>query len=118
MRHYSVSNKVRGLTEAEIPERIPLSTKNIGIVLPSGKKVKLTKFPLRKETVWLEVSEYDTPLDVWYRLNELYSRHVSRLAEYKLEDVREFLLKGGKGKLMAYRKSEVSDGRNYIFGKG
>ena len=103
MRHL---NSIFTVGENFIPEATSgnnLPAKNIGVILPSGKKVKITNFTLRKETVWLEVSEHDTPEDIWCRLNELYSTHVSSLAEYRLEDVREFLLTNGKKKLIAYR---------------
>ena|GEM_PF-1782778 len=105
MRHL---NSIFTVGENFIPEATSgnnLPAKNIGVILPSGKKVKITNFTLRKETVWLEVSEHDTPEDIWCRLNELYSTHVSSLAEYRLEDVREFLLTNGKKKLIAYRVS-------------
>ena len=105
MRHL---NSIFTIGENFIPEATSgnnLPAKNIGVILPSGKRVKITNFTLRKETVWLEVSEHDIPEDVWCRLNELYSTHVSSLGGYRLEDVREFLLTNGKKKLIAYRVS-------------
>src|ERR1700758_4005949 len=82
--------------------------KNIGIVFPSGKKVKLTNFPFRTETVYLEIKN-KFPLTVWHELNDLYAQHISQLAAYKLERVRDFIQSKGKGKLVAYRKEKPTE---------
>jgi hypothetical protein len=81
--------------------------KNIGIILASGKRVKLTHMPFRTETVYLEIKN-KFPLTVWQELNELHAKYISQLATYKLEGVRNFIQSKGKGKLIAYRKEEVS----------
>jgi hypothetical protein len=81
--------------------------KNIGVILPSGKRVKLTHIPLRTETAYLEIKN-KFPLTLWRELNGLHAQHISQLAAYQLEKVRDFIQSNGKRKPIAYRKEGVS----------
>lgn len=79
----------------------PTRVSNIGVIV-DGKKVKLTNLK-RKGTIWIEVSSSDSAVDVWRRLNEHLQKHISGLIAFRLEDVKRFLSRGGKGKLVAYK---------------
>ena len=104
--------KALGNSEDGIIQRIEENghegPKNIGIVFSSGKKVKLTNFPFRTGTVYLEIKN-KFPLTVWHELNGLYAKYISQLAAYKLEEVRDFIQSKGKGKLVAYRKEKPTE---------